>query len=222
MMTAQTGSITGSVVDQLGKPVAGATVSVGVAIANQLVSQMTITAASKWVAYVATASDGSFKVTNLPPATYVLCAESQAAALLSNCQWAGSPTPPTVDLVAGQASSGIVIKGVKGSTLQIRINDPLGALAALITSALPTKIQSGVFGQTAIYYPTHVASTDLLGQTHTVNIPFDVDLKYSISSGQIKMADSAGAALPSTGALLSFRHTSGATVQPSFTFSTSK
>src|SRR5947207_1088061 len=106
-----TGTIRGAVVDEGGGPIAGAFV-----VADRLEPATRFSQAS-------TPGPGSaFEINGLPPGTYRLCLQDPTGGHLDPCFW--SATPTTVTLTAGGTSAGNNIVFKKGSSLQIRIEDP--------------------------------------------------------------------------------------------------
>jgi len=116
------GSITGSVVDQTGKPIAGASVL------YRSIQTMTKTAGGQRVltgpmvgSGVKTSADGTFTVTGLPPAGYMLCAYGVKDNHLGSCEWGQGTTRS--DIAAGQTAQ-LRFVVAEGTLLTFQVEDP--------------------------------------------------------------------------------------------------
>src|SRR5712692_3293707 len=118
-----TSGLTGSVVDDSGKPVAGARVLISRPPPSgtpRFIAPPVIT--GPLVATVVADVSGSFRADNLAPGQYIACAETTAPGFLDPCHWAASAPGFTVS--AGQTTSGVKIVMAKGAALRVHVDDP--------------------------------------------------------------------------------------------------
>lgn len=117
---ASSGSISGTVTDSAGKPVAGVAVS-GVANAAQssgtLITVSTVTAAS-----------GGFALQGLAPGAYNLCAIASTPGQISSCKGGTHPTVITVS--PGSNLVGIALVMGSGDVVTLNVTDISARLAA--------------------------------------------------------------------------------------------
>lgn len=116
------GQISGTVLDQAGQPLAGATVhyhaSRRLAPGRRGVPQPTGTAIR---GTVLTGPDGSFTIADQPAGTYYLCASGVNAAQLSTCAWSGGEK--MVAVTAGQVRS-VSLQLPRGAVITFHVSDP--------------------------------------------------------------------------------------------------
>lgn len=155
----QTGSISGTIAGDDGKPLAGV-----------ITSNRTSPPAASGRAVAG--ANGAFTIANLPAGTYALCASVENLGYLDPCAW--SAAPPTVQIAAGQAVTGFRLVVKKGTTLQVRLNDPdkiLGQKAA--PKQVAPHVLLGVFTPRRLFQPLQLAGTDASGRNHQGTVPLD-------------------------------------------------
>jgi len=191
---AQTGSISGKVVDSQGNAVAGATVS-GVVIPSATAVPGP-NGAPGFVPYPASGlsgADGSFTIPNTPAASLTICASKPGAALLNPCLWSDSPT--AVTLAAGASASGISVVMANGVTIAIRVNDAKG-----LTIAHP-EVDDVLVGTThgnSPFIPGAVIARDSGGKTIGLVVPPSASVNLLVRSTNFALTDNSGAALASS------------------------
>ncbi len=190
--------------DEGGAPIAGAFV-----IANR-VGPSALGKSSR------SATDGAFNVPNLPDGSYTLCVKSPAVARLDPCEWSAAPT--TAVLSGGKSSAGNRLIVKKASTLQVRIEDPNHHLAPRSSTNEAPQIVMGVLTPAGTTSPAVLLSTDRTGRTYQITTGFDLPLTFTLSAKHLKIVDESGFAAQNNGSLRSFQHASGASSQPSFTY----
>ncbi len=206
--TAQVGtaSIQGTVADSgSNKAVAGAIVTavrIGLPPASQT---------------AATAGDGSFQIQGLVAGVYSLCIQVPGDGYLDPCQWSG--TPVKVTLAAGQNSTGNSLKIAAGAVLKVRVNDPAQLLSQKTADGRTPQLAVGVGGGNSLFRPMRIALQDATGATYQLAVPPGTALNLQVMSGDLKLANSAGAALPAAGDQQPFQYGAGAAGLPSFTYS---
>lgn len=135
-------------------------------------------------------ASGAFTVTGLPAGSYRVCVQASAEDFLNPCQ--SSDEPATVEVSAGQRVSGLELRLRRGKRIDVRIDDPQGALAAGENPTVNAQVVVGVFGPNGIFQPARVTSSDASGRTHSVVVPLDTDLKLSVSGRKLVIDDEAG------------------------------
>jgi len=94
----------------------------GQAVSSVYVVAVSATAGGKQF-IAATGSNGAFSISGVAPGTYSVCVQEPGGAHLDPCLWAA---PVRVQVAAGQTVSNPPIIAVKGTLLQVVVNDPGG------------------------------------------------------------------------------------------------
>lgn len=235
VLSAQTGlpgSIQGTVSEQHGLPIAGATVY----ITRTFAPKELVTPYSQ---SLKTASDGSFQAQGLPPGTYAFCAQVPGDIYLDGCHWGAPLLDVTVS--AGQKLR-TAIRVTKASTLKVRVLDPGGSLAAIaakqagppangkapLSPVTAAPVLMGVWDGHGHFFPLHLTGGHAGHVDYQLAIPFDTPLSFQITTSTLQLADSLGAPLPTLSpglssvagqsSLTSFQHNSGDPNPKSFQF----
>jgi hypothetical protein len=183
--SATKGGIQGIVKDDSGKPVAGAfAVATGVGTPTHQSHTVTTTAT------------GAYSFTGLDPGQYQLCVQTPGGPNLDPCHWS---QPALITVSSGLTTANQTTTAVKGSVLQVRINDPLKLLTTA-TAATAGDIIVGILLPQALFQPMRLASSDSTGRTYDTAIPFGMPVKVQIHSTHLEIADSNGISLAPTGA----------------------
>ncbi len=178
--TASKGGIQGVVKDDSGKAVAGA-VAVATGVGTPSHQSHTVT----------TTASGAYSFTGLEPGQYQVCVQLPGGPNLNPCQW----SKPTLITVAGGATTANqTTTAVKGSLLQVRINDPQ-KLMATNKSASASDIVVGILLPQALFQPMRLASSDTTGRTYDIAIPTGMPIRVQIHSSHLQIADSQGGSL---------------------------
>ena len=127
---AQTGGISGVVLDAATKPVAGATVLYkslpdygNPAVANSSAVPVAPPVSSS----VVTDSGGAFRIAGLPAGAYHVCAIALASGLLSSCNHGSKPM--VVEVSAGQQVGNTTITMLSGAVVRVRVVDSAGKIS---------------------------------------------------------------------------------------------
>jgi len=184
------GAVTGSVVDDDGKPVAGARV---------LISHAPPTSTRPFIAppvvtgplatMVVADARGSFSADGLAPGQYIACAETTEQGLLDPCHWAAYA--PGFMLSAGQTASGVKVVMAKGPVLQIHIDDPLKLLKA-VTGPVDFDFEIHVVTGKGLNYSAPIQSSTAAGRDHAITIPFDSPVTLRVMSAHLAVNDQSG------------------------------
>lgn len=178
--TATKGGIQGVAKDESGKPLAGA---MAVAVGIGTTSHASHT--------VVTNSSGAYSFTGLEPGQYQVCVQMPGGANLDPCKWS---KPTLITVTAGQTTANQTSTAVKGSLLEVRINDPL-RLLAVGTGSSAGDIIVGVLLPQSLFLPMRMASSDATGRTYDAAIPTNVPVQVQIHSMHLEIADTQGVSL---------------------------
>jgi hypothetical protein len=173
-----TASIKGTVNDDSGKPIANA---IAVATLQSVASHATSSAV--------TGANGSFTLTNLAPGKYSICIHAPGEPQLNPCQWSQDTQ---VTVAAGQAVANQTITSVKGSLLQVRIND----LGKVLTPA--DDLMIGIYLPNGLFQPLRLAASDPTGRTYDTAVPLATAARLAVISTHLQIADDKGASLAPT------------------------
>jgi hypothetical protein len=125
----RTVTISGTVIDDSGAPVAGALVHYNNSPATKTDAYGHVHRTEPFLSsHVVTATDGTFAITALPPSLYWLCAAGVTPVQLRSCDW-GQATN-SVDLRTAADASGIKLQVVNGLTLTFQVTDAQGKINA--------------------------------------------------------------------------------------------
>jgi hypothetical protein len=172
-----TGVIQGVIKDDSG-PVAS---PVHVAAVNPAIGGKSYTAV--------TGSNGAFSISGVAPGTYSICVQEPGGAHIDACQWS---TPVQIKVAAGQTVSNASILAVKGTLLQVRVNDPGGLWKG---GRGNPEVLIGVILPSSLFRPMRLVSSDAGGKTFDVAIPSGTPVKMSVTAPHFAISDSQGLSL---------------------------
>ncbi|SPF42108.1 exported hypothetical protein [Candidatus Sulfopaludibacter sp. SbA4] len=201
------GSVSGTVMDQAGKPINGIWVT---AVRTALPP-----------ASGAATSDatGLFLIQNLPAGPYKICAQSPSWQYLDPCFWtdpvAGAAFPASI--IASKTTT-VPVKLQSAAKLQIRVNDP----QQLLGPAHPERdVAVDVLTPARVYFRARLASQDPAGRTMEVPIPSDRELRVLVTPTQVSLVDATNTAVPGAGTIMAVTHPGAATAPALVTFTVS-
>jgi hypothetical protein len=209
-----TGTISGTVVGDNGSPIAGARVFAGLKQTSQAVKSPP-TLVSKVSTTVLADAKGAFSISNLPGGLYVLCAQTATSGWLDPCHWAAAP--PVVALSTGSTVSGQKIVLTKGAVVQVQINDPTKLLSTSL-AAVTHDVEVLALTSNKAYYYAHVTSTNAVGRTYELTVPFALQHTLIVRSQQFALQDSKGAAVSAAGFTAPVQVASSAVAAAQFAF----
>jgi hypothetical protein len=124
----QTAQIRGTVTDETGAPIQGATVMASLRKAAEPISKSRPPVATLMPvpAKAPSGAKGEFQIDSLYAGNYVICADVPDKAYLNPCLWSDQPT--TLDVAAGATASGVKVVAQKGVFVTVRVDDPKGLL----------------------------------------------------------------------------------------------
>jgi hypothetical protein len=193
---ASSGSISGIVVGEDGRPLA-ATVS-AVRVGGTPAGGGGVTAGG---GHAEAGADGAFNIPNLSDATYRLCARVKSSGYLDPCSW--EPTSTSLQLTAGHGVTGHRLVVKKGATLQVRVNDLSQLLEAPAPAGrIPPHVLLEVFTEGHLFEPLALLAKDARGRTHQGTIPLDRASSLYIRGHGVQLTDAAGYAIGSSGGTL--------------------
>lgn len=210
-----TASIKGTLLGQDGKPIGGAQVTANVELARNKALPQPI-ATGPTVATAKTAGDGTFTLDKLPAGMYTLCAQAPSATHLDPCHW--SQIPPSVTVTAGQSITGYKFSLVQGAQFQVRLDDPKKLLSAPAGKYGVPHVLMGVTTAAGQFYPVFVSGEDSTGKDHTLVIPANTNLRFTVYSKQVQLTDSNYRPIDAGGVVLPLRIDSQATNTPPLLF----
>ncbi len=134
---AQTSPISGQVVDDLGTPISGATISYATVLTSTgSVAPLRLRAQVHRA--VVAAADGTFVIPELPVGTYALCAFGTAPNHLDSCQWSQGAVFATVGATASTQKIRLIT--ARGTLIKFQVLDAKGQIVDpmdLVTSLKP-------------------------------------------------------------------------------------
>jgi hypothetical protein len=199
---AQAGSLAGTVTDEGSKPVAGALITA---------NRESLPPASGRAFSIA---DGTFQIGGLPAGSYTVCAQLPGGGFVDTCEW--QILPRRVDVKVGQSVAGLKFKLQKGAILHVRLNDPGKLLESTSTAIAKTapRVLMGVQTARGLLHPVTQVSKDATGTTHTVTVPFDTPLSFTLVGSNISLTDEKGAAVGQGGPDIQLALPSGTSPKP--------
>jgi hypothetical protein len=200
--TQTTGAIQGSIADDSGTALSSVqAVAVNPALGGKSYSS-------------ATNSTGNFSLSGVAPGTYSICVQAPGSPHLDPCNWA---KPVQVRVTAGETVAAGSVVAVKGTLLQVRVNDPGGLWQ--VGSGNPD-ILLGVQLPAALFQPMRLASSDSAGKSFDVAIPAGTPVQITMYAPHFTIVDSNGIAPSATVAAQA--PTGQATLQLTYTITGTK
>lgn len=196
------GTLAGSVLDNTGRPVAGAHVLINHApsiAAAHLSAPPTIT--GPLAATVVASSQGTFSVGALSPGEYIVCAEVSTPGLLDPCHWAASA--PTATVAAGETTSGVTVTMAAGAVVPIHISDPLAMLTPVSGSQMSFDLQVHAVTSKGLHYIAETQASSAVSRDLAITIPFGAAITLQVRSLHLIVNDQTGNPVPSAGAGIS-------------------
>jgi hypothetical protein len=139
-----------------------------------------------------TSSNGAFSISGVAPGTYSICVQEPGGAHLDPCHWS---TPVRIKVAAGQTVASPSIVAVKGTLLQVRVNDPGGLWKP--GNGNP-EVLIGVILPASLFQPMRLASSDAGGKNFDVAIPSGTPVKMSVTAPHFAISDNQGLSLGAT------------------------
>jgi Carboxypeptidase regulatory-like domain len=191
------GTIQGSVVDDTGKPVAGARVLISLALtaaARPFPPPPVVT--GPLVATVTADSRGAFSAGSLSPGQYVACAEVTSPGLLDPCHWVASV--PTFVVATGNATAGVNIVMARGAVVPVHIDDPL-ALLKPVAGPIDFDLQIHAITNKGHHYNAPVQTSGPLSREYAITLPFGSSVRFQVLSSRFTINDQSGKSVPPLG-----------------------
>jgi hypothetical protein len=136
-----------------------------------------------------TNSSGAFSIAGVAPGVYSICVQEPGGAHLDPCRWS---TPVQIKVAAGQTVASTPVSALKGTLLQVRVNDPGGLWKAGTGNP---EVLLGVIMPSSLFQPMRLASTDAGGKTFDLAIPSGTPVKMSVTAPHFAISDSQGLSL---------------------------
>jgi hypothetical protein len=191
-----TGSVTGTVVDDSGHAVNGARVLISHAPSIKAPMPAPPVITGPLAAMVTADARGSFQTDGLAPGQYIACAETTAPGLLDPCHWAASA--PNFTVSAGQTISGVSIVMAKGAVVRIHINDPQRLLKP-VAGVADFDFQIHVVTGKGIHYSAPIQLSNPGGRDHAITIPFSTAVRLQVFAAHLNVNDNSGKPFARTG-----------------------
>jgi hypothetical protein len=195
-LLAANSSVTGSVVDDTGHPIAGARVLISYAASIKSPVPAPPVVTGSLAAMVSSDATGAFHADGLAPAQYIACAETLAPGYLDPCHW--STSAPAFTISAGQTTSSVKIIMVKGSVIRVHVDDPQQLLRP-VAGPVDLDFEIHVVTSKGVHYSAPIQSSTALGRDHAITIPFDSPVSLRVLSAHFTVNDLSGKAFASAG-----------------------
>ena len=163
-----------------------------------------------------TGGDGAFQIPGLPAGKYALCVQVSGDRYLDPCQWNGSAI--TLTLASGQSITGVSLRLVAASVVNIQVEDPQQVLSQKTKDGRQPELNLGVWGPKGIYYPAHRAGKQATAASYRLAVPLDTALNFFAASRDLKLGDVTGVPLPGNASQQAFQHATGDANPKSFAF----
>lgn len=191
-VSGQTGAVTGTVTDDTGSPIAGATVSAALRppVPAGTHGPGGLPSFIPFPPKAPTSANGSFEIDGLPAGTYALCVDKLGSAVLNPCVWNDQPVLTT--LAAGGTATGVSVVAPRGVVITIRVLDPK---QLLIGDPRSDDVRIGTFHDSSSFIPALNSGGDMKGKTMSLVVPAGQPLNISVSSATHALADASGSPL---------------------------
>lgn len=186
------GVVSGTIVDDSGKPVGGARVTL-----------MPLAAIPLRPPSVTSAAKGTFAVAGLSPRRYMVCVTVQSGVFVNACTWDTGPV--VVNVPNGKDVNGVQVVLKKASFLKVRVTDRQNALPPLKAKGQP-RLVIGVFTPRRNFIPATIVRQDNSGRDLQVAIPFDKPLKLHVIAPDLVIQDENKATINPNGHTVAFEH----------------
>jgi hypothetical protein len=185
------GSVTGMVVDDTGKPVVRARVFIQAGFPPGLAKQPAGPPVLTGPNVVTTMSDnkGAFSVGHLLTGHYVACAHPATQGLLNPCHW--SATAPEFTIVAGKPAPAVKITLTKGAVLPIHVDDPQQLLAP-VKGIMAGDLQFHIVTAKGTHHLAYIVATNKTSRDHSITVPFGTPVTVQVYSPHLVVNDSTG------------------------------
>jgi hypothetical protein len=212
--TSGTGTLSGSVTDTNGAPLAGVLVRyMSLAPPAAPAPHASLVPASVVSGSVSSDTSGNFSVFGLPAGAYALCTNSPSAPYLDLCTW--RPGVTVTVPAGGSTSQALVLE--RGVYLNVRVSDPSHLLPQAVDGPwTPRKLVVGVRYGSGAYQGAANTEVDSAGRGYRSVIPAGVPFSLWLFSSDVALADASGAALGGPAATVPFQAAAGQ--DQSFTF----
>lgn len=193
------GKLSGAVVDEAGKSVGGARVTISFAAATSVAVVPGPPVVTGPLATSVLADEkGAFQVDSLRAGRYVLCVTPISQGLLDSCKWSKTGTEVTVS--GGQTLKEIKIVLLKGAVLPIHLDDP-GKLLKTATGQIDWSCQIYAVTERGIHHNVQIQNGTGAGRDHAITVPFETKLALRVLAKDVSVVDPAGAFLQSRGSM---------------------
>ena len=184
------GSVSGTVVDDSGKPVVKARVFISRALpvnAPHIAAPPVMTGAQ--IITTMTDHTGAFVSGHLPAGDYVACAQYAAQGLLDPCHWAAAA--PQFTVTSGKTTGSVKITMARGAVIPIHINDP-HQLLSTPKGAVASDLRIHVVTVKGHHYEAPIVASNKNGRDHQVTVPFGTPIQVQVISPHLAVNDDTG------------------------------
>ena len=193
------GSLTGSVGDDSGHPVAGARVLISYAPSIKPPVPAPPVMTGPLAAMITAHANGTFHADSLAPGQHMACAEASTPGYLDPCHWSAS-APNSVS--AGQTTSGVKIAMARGSVLRVHVDDPQQLLKPVV-GPVDLDFEVHVVTSKGVHYSAPIQSSTAVGRDHVITIPFDSPVSLRVLSAHFTVNDQLGKSFAPAGTSVS-------------------
>ncbi len=189
------GSISGTVIDDAGRPVPGAKLVYAKLTehtrdqdGHQMVKDPGFAKA------ITAGQDGSFAFSGLPPGRYHVCAYGTQPTQVGSCDWGGVPV---ITLRADQSIQNVTRRIYEGAVVSIRVADPNGSIAVPDSKgrvARERRFFIGLSSQSGFYRPAARVSQSATDHVFRIIIPRQMVARLFIDS-ELSVTEASGVPL---------------------------
>jgi hypothetical protein len=156
-------------------------------VANATITLRSQAPASPFFSKVVSAKDGAFTLSAVPAGRFVLCAKAATADFADSCIWGQTQT--VLEVAKGAPTGQVIVRLMKSSVLQVRLNDSNGYLIKQPGDKALPHVLVGVWDSSGRFIPASEVKKDDSGVSYQLQVPADTPLNLKVYSRAVKLAD---------------------------------
>lgn len=139
---------------------------------------------------------GAFRFAFLPSGQYFACVRAAKGLWLDPCEW--DESFPTASILDEKSTTELKIVLRQGTAVQVRVDDPGGLRSQHEGKTAGAGMMVAIASDGLVLRFVPVISTDAVGRTHQLIVPYERALRLIVQSGFFKVSDSLGVPLRET------------------------